>query len=95
MKSPEDRSYFFDAGLRFSCTQCGKCCTGEPGIVRATPTEIARIEKLTGRRLVLTKTVDPAVLGGVRVTMGDRVIDGTVRTNLDKLRAQLFRTNVR
>ena len=49
MKSPEDRSYFFDAGLRFSCTQCGKCCTGEPGIVRATPTEIARIEQLTGR----------------------------------------------
>jgi F-type H+-transporting ATPase subunit delta len=55
----------------------------------------ARLEKLTGRRLLLTKTVDPAVLGGVRVTMGDRVIDGTVRTNLDKLRAQLFRTNVR
>lgn len=49
MKAPEDRSYFFDAGLRFSCTQCGKCCTGEPGIVRATPTEIARIEALTGR----------------------------------------------
>jgi hypothetical protein len=50
MKSLNDRSYFFDAGVRFECTQCGHCCTGEPGIVRATPAEIARIEALTGRR---------------------------------------------
>jgi uncharacterized protein len=34
-----DRPYFFDAGLRFACTQCGACCTGAPGIVRVTADE--------------------------------------------------------
>jgi len=27
------RSYFFDAGLRFACQRCGRCCTGSPGRV--------------------------------------------------------------
>ena len=33
--------YFFDNGLRFSCTQCGKCCTGAPGKVHVTASEAA------------------------------------------------------
>lgn len=24
---------WYDAGLRFTCTQCGDCCTGGPGYV--------------------------------------------------------------
>jgi F-type H+-transporting ATPase subunit delta len=31
--------------------------------------------------------VDPAVLGGIVAQIGDQVIDGTVRTRLDQLRA--------
>ena len=27
-------------GLRFECTQCGACCSGEPGYVWVEPTEI-------------------------------------------------------
>jgi uncharacterized protein len=34
------RSYFFDAGIRFQCQQCGSCCTGEPGTIYVTPDEI-------------------------------------------------------
>ena len=30
-------------GLRFTCTQCGDCCTGEPGFVWVTDEEIAAI----------------------------------------------------
>jgi Fe-S-cluster containining protein len=30
-------------GLRFSCTQCGNCCTGAPGYVWVDPEEIARL----------------------------------------------------
>ena len=26
-------SDWFEDGLRFSCTQCGNCCTGPPGAV--------------------------------------------------------------
>ena len=30
---------WWSAGLRFACTQCGNCCTGEPGTVRLTRIE--------------------------------------------------------
>ena len=35
------RSYFFDNGIYFECQQCGNCCTGAPGIVRISDTEIS------------------------------------------------------
>jgi Fe-S-cluster containining protein len=38
------REYFFEEGIRFACTQCGLCCTGEPGLVyvdRAEAVDIA------------------------------------------------------
>jgi Fe-S-cluster containining protein len=37
------RTYFFDQGLRFACTQCGGCCTGDPGTVYVSAAEVARI----------------------------------------------------
>lgn len=36
-------TYFFDSGLRFSCQQCGECCTGEPGTIYVTSLEITSI----------------------------------------------------
>lgn len=45
MNSIDNRSYFFDRGIRFACQNCGKCCCGEPGIVRVTLTDILRIAK--------------------------------------------------
>ncbi|MGD9217408.1 MAG: YkgJ family cysteine cluster protein [Desulfobacteraceae bacterium] len=38
--SLEKRSYFFDQGLRFTCTKCGACCVGEPGTIYVTGAEI-------------------------------------------------------
>ena len=26
---------WYEKGLKFGCTECGKCCTGEPGYVEA------------------------------------------------------------
>jgi hypothetical protein len=43
LESLPDRAYFFDEGLRFACTQCGTCCTGEPGIVYVEADEACRI----------------------------------------------------
>lgn len=34
---------WYSAGLRFECTRCGNCCTGEPGYVWLDANEIARI----------------------------------------------------
>jgi Fe-S-cluster containining protein len=35
-------------GLRFTCTRCGKCCTGEPGFVWVNEAELAAIAELRG-----------------------------------------------
>ena len=39
-------------GLRFECTRCGNCCTGEPGYVWVTPDEIKAIADFLGRPAV-------------------------------------------
>lgn len=42
-----------------------------------------------GRSLRINQVVDPSVVGGLRVQVGDEVIDGTVSTKLSQLRLQL------
>jgi Fe-S-cluster containining protein len=39
---------WFRDGLRFTCTQCGKCCTGAPGFVWVTDDEVAALAKFVG-----------------------------------------------
>ena len=34
---------WYESGLRFTCTQCGNCCSGSPGYVWVTPGEIDAI----------------------------------------------------
>jgi F-type H+-transporting ATPase subunit delta len=55
----------------------------------------AKLSSFTGKKIILEKKVDPAVIGGVRVTLKDKVLDGTVRTNLDLLRKKLEQAPVR
>ena len=50
---------------------------------------IARLEQMTGGRVELDLTVDPSLLGGLVVRVGDRLIDGSVRGRLERLRNQL------
>ncbi len=38
-----DAKPWYQAGLRFRCTQCGHCCTGAPGYVWVSDAEIAAI----------------------------------------------------
>ncbi len=49
----------------------------------------ARLERLTGGRVELDVQVDPSLLGGLVVRVGDRLIDGSVRGRLERLRNQL------
>ncbi|GEK80965.1 F0F1 ATP synthase subunit delta [Agrococcus baldri] len=49
----------------------------------------AGLERQYGRTLQLQQIVDPAVLGGLRVSIGDDIIDGTVRSKFTDLRLQL------
>jgi F-type H+-transporting ATPase subunit delta len=48
-----------------------------------------RMEQVTGGRVELDVQVDPSLLGGLVVRVGDRLIDGSVRSRLERLRNQL------
>jgi len=47
------------------------------------------LSKATGKHVSLKVVVDPTVMGGVIATIGDTVIDGTIRHRLDQLRESL------
>jgi F-type H+-transporting ATPase subunit delta len=76
------------------------------GIIHATATSAApltdpevraltaRLEQMTGGRIALSTDVDEALLGGLIVRVGDRLIDGSVRGRLERLRNQLALGNV-
>lgn len=49
----------------------------------------AAITNATGKQVNLKVVVDPAVLGGLVATIGDTVIDGSVRTRIDQLKSRL------
>lgn len=54
-------------------------------------TRLAEVLTATkGRPVDVKVIVDPTVLGGVVTTIGDEVIDGSVRRRLDQLRASLL-----
>jgi F-type H+-transporting ATPase subunit delta len=48
------------------------------------------LEARTGMDIELKTDVDPSLMGGVLVRIGDTVLDGTVKGNLERLREQLL-----
>jgi F-type H+-transporting ATPase subunit delta len=50
----------------------------------------ARVEQLAGAKVELTTTIDPALIGGLCVKIGDWQIDASVSTRMDRLRKQLL-----
>jgi F-type H+-transporting ATPase subunit delta len=51
---------------------------------------IATLESVTGKKIELKTTVDPSIIGGVLVRVGDTVYDSTVRSELERLRKVLL-----
>lgn len=50
---------------------------------------VATLEKKFGRKLNPTVTVDPSLIGGVRVVVGDEVLDTSVRAKLQQMQFAL------
>jgi F-type H+-transporting ATPase subunit delta len=50
-----------------------------------------RIESQTGRRIELTSRVDPDIIGGLVLRVGNRVLDASVHGRLERLRRQITR----
>jgi F-type H+-transporting ATPase subunit delta len=49
-----------------------------------------RLREMVNRKVLLDTQVDPSVIGGLVVRIGDTLIDGSVRQNLDTLRKALL-----
>ena len=47
------------------------------------------LERLTGKKIQAKYSLDPALLGGAVVRVGDTIYDGSVRNSLNELRARL------
>jgi F-type H+-transporting ATPase subunit delta len=50
---------------------------------------LTALTRIYGRQVQLQVDVDPAVLGGIEVRVGEEVIDGTVQRNLSNVRRSL------
>jgi F-type H+-transporting ATPase subunit delta len=50
-----------------------------------------RIAEQTGRRVELSSTVEPDILGGIVVQVGNQVLDASIRNRLETLRKQVAR----
>jgi F-type H+-transporting ATPase subunit delta len=46
------------------------------------------LSKATGKKLNLKVVVDPNVIGGIVATVGDEVIDDSIRTRLDQVKSR-------
>lgn len=65
-------------------------------VTTAVPLEPRQVERLTaalaeqyGRNIHLNLVVDPRVVGGIRIEIGDEVIDGTILSRLDEVRRRI------
>ena len=50
----------------------------------------ARLEAASGKNVRMHEKVDPSVIAGASIRVGDRVIDRTLRTKLAALRESLL-----
>jgi F-type H+-transporting ATPase subunit delta len=63
--------------------------TPEPLSAAELPAVRTRVEQLAGAKVELATGVDPELIGGLTIKIGDRLIDASVRGRLERLRGRL------
>ena len=53
---------------------------------------VTSLEKRTGKKVSLSSEVEPALIGGVIIKIGDIIYDGSIKTQLNKLRDNIKKT---
>ena len=73
----------------------------EAKLITAVPLEsdleqqtVERLEKATNKTIRVSKTVDPDIIGGMIVIVGDNIIDGSIRHKLEQMRRSLGEVKV-
>jgi F-type H+-transporting ATPase subunit delta len=64
--------------------------SARPLDAKAVAAIVARLEAVYGTVFAAVQRTDPALLGGLRLTMGDRQIDGSLAGRLDELAQNLY-----
>jgi F-type H+-transporting ATPase subunit delta len=75
--------------LKFNRVRAGITLARQPDAALQA-TMIAALAKALGKEVVAGFAVDPEILGGAVVRVGDRMLDGSVRRKLAQLRRQLL-----
>ena len=50
---------------------------------------VAELSRITGKSVELFQKIDPSILGGVIIKVGEQVIDGSLRRRLEKIQENL------
>ena len=59
---------------------------------QATVTQIGdRIAQQTGQKIDLSASVEPDIIGGIIVRVGNSILDASIRNRLEQLRKQVAR----
>ena len=53
-----------------------------------------KLSSSTGKTVYLKQTIDPTLIGGVKIRIGDQILDGTVAKKLEMLKSQLIQTKI-
>jgi len=87
---PQIREIFDDAVRTERGVAVATVTTADP--LSDTERDLVRdkLESMTGKKVELAITIDPEIIGGIIIRIGDQVIDGSVRNKLERMRTRLI-----